>query len=435
MNDLKRPSAKDLSEIPRADPSLYSVENDSPRLVFSPRNQEEVSFILQEAPREGRRVLPWGGGTRITLGAPLHGVEAVIDLKGLNRILELDTENLTVTVEAGICWEALQDVLARCERGYEVPLDPPLPDRATVGGVLATNSSGPRRNLYGSARNLVLGTAVITASGIRVSFGGKFVKNVSGLVMTKAFLGSLGTLGLLVEATFRFLPLPLVQTTALVSGESQALWDLAEKVQASSLYPAALSWLPTSSFQEIGIESAVDGAAVAVALEGTAEGVRERWERLISFCGGLSAKRLENDKDREFWARIRDQAFPSSRIKMSLTLKVTVPPARARDLTQILEESFATLYLIHIGTGEAWAHWDLKDSESEPLKLVQGLRSTVQAWEGHLIVCHAPLNSKNRLDIWGLDPIQRSLQWALKERLDPKKILAPGRWGEPSHKR
>lgn len=430
MNDLKRPSAKDLSEIPRADPSLYSVENDTPRWVFSPRNQEEVSFILQEATREGWRVLPWGGGTRITLGAPLHGVEAVVDLKGLNRILELDAENLTVTVEAGICWYALQDVLARCERGYEVPLDPPLPDRATVGGVLATNSSGPRRNLYGSARNLVLGTVVITADGKRVSFGGKTVKNVSGLDMTKAFLGSLGTLGILVEATFRFLPLPLAQTTALVSGESQALWELAEKVLASSIYPAALSWLPPGSLQGIGIEQAVDGPTVAVALDGTAGGVEERWERLISFCGGLSSKRLEKEKDEGFWAWIRDQAFPP-KIKLPLTLKVTVPPARSRDLAQSLEETSANLYLIHIGTGEAWAHWDLEDFESEPLSMVQGLRSTVQAWEGHLIVCQAPLDYKNRLDIWGFSPIQRSLQWALKERLDPGKILAPGRWGEP----
>ncbi len=421
----------DLSKIPRSDSSLYTVEKHSPQFVFSPRNQEEVSLILKEATRQGWRVLPWGGGTWITFGAPLHGLDAVILLKNLNKIIELDDENLTVTVEAGICWADLQKALANCGRGFEVPLDPPLPDQATVGGVLASGSSGPRRNLYGSVRNIVLGATVLTARGERVRFGGKTVKNVSGLDMTKAFLGSLGTLGIVVEATLRFLPFPLVQTTALLNGEPTALWELAEAVLASSLYPAALSWLPPESFKEIDNEPTVDGVTMAVALEGTHEGVKERWEHLVSLCHGVSIKRVEEEEGKGLWAQIQNFAIPPSRFKMPLTLKVTLPPARSHDLATCLEESSVPFYLIHLGTGEAWAHWDLEDSESDLLSLVQRLRKTVQDWEGHLIVVQAPLNFKDRIDIWGLNPVQRSLIWALKARLDPQKILAPGRWGDP----
>jgi glycolate oxidase FAD binding subunit len=363
----------------------------------------------------------------------MHGVDVVVLLQDMNSILELDVENLTATVEAGLCWSTLQETLAGCERGYEVPLDPALPDRATVGGVLATASSGPRRNLCGSVRNLVLGAVVITANGDRVRFGGKTVKNVSGLDMTKAFLGSLGTLGILVEATLRFLPLPPAQTTTLVSGEHQALWDLAEDILSSSLYPASLTWFCCRSLADLGVNQTVEGEEVmAVALEGSQEGVSERWDRLISLARGLSIDRMEGNEGRRLWARVRDVACPPSGLRKPLTLKITIPPARSPDLAKRLEESAPAICLIHTGTGEAWAHWELAESDIDLLGLVQGLRSTVRSWEGHLVVAHAPFDWKNKLDIWGLDPIQRSLVWELKKKLDPHKTLAPGRWGEPA---
>ena len=139
--------------------------------------------------------------------------DVALDTTRLNRIVEHVAEDLTVVVQAGARLQDLQDHLAR--RGQYLPLDPPLPDRATIGGVLASNAGGPWRHAHGWPRDWLLGMKVALPDGSLVKSGGRVVKNVAGYDMSKLFVGSFGTLGVIVEAAFKVVPLPPARATAI----------------------------------------------------------------------------------------------------------------------------------------------------------------------------------------------------------------------------
>jgi len=217
-------------------------------------------------------VTPWGGGTKMAIGSPPDRIGLVLGLTRLNRILEHEPGDLTVTVEAGLTFDSLQAELGK--RGQWLSLDPGSADRATVGGILASNASGPRRHLYGTARDLVIGLTVIGADGSVVRGGGKVVKNVAGYDLPKLYIGSFGTLGVLVEATFKLRP--RADVDRLVIARFDRLKDAglaARAVLGSDLIPSALELVDGEALRRLGHGG---GAALLVGLDGIAEQVD--WE-------------------------------------------------------------------------------------------------------------------------------------------------------------
>jgi glycolate oxidase FAD binding subunit len=422
-------TGKEMESIPQVDPSDCRLDGHLPQRAFRPRQQEQVPTIIQTAAARDWRVAPRGSGTLMDLGAPIHGVEAVILTEDLNHILELNEENLTVTVETGVRWSDLQATLAQTGRGYEVPLDPPLPECATVGGVLAAGISGSRQMLHGAMRNMVLGLRVVTAHGEVMDFGGKTVKNVAGLDMCKVYLGSLGTLGIILAATLRCKPLPEERITVTAAGEAETLWRLIELLRASSYYPSSIVWIPTEDLGGADLRASNGHQTLAVALEGSAIGVEERWKRLISVEKGATLQRLDVQEAGHLWTQVRDAAVSPSRFGAPLRLRANVPPARSRELAEGILRENPCHHIVCPGTGEVWAHWDLDKTQMDPGELVGNLRSISQALGGHVIVIHAPLEWRHRLDIWGLNLGTGALMRSLKARLDPKGMMAPGRWG------
>ncbi len=186
--------------------SPYVLEGRTPEAVVFPGSKEEIGSILTLAGERGVPVLPWGGGTALGIGSPPTRVGIVLGLKRLDRVIEHEPGDLTATVEAGITLGALQAYLGR--RDQWLSLDPASSDQATLGGILASNASGPRRHLYGTFRDLLIGVTVVSAEGTVIRGGGKVVKNVAGYDLPKLFIGSFGTLGVVVEATFRLRPRP-----------------------------------------------------------------------------------------------------------------------------------------------------------------------------------------------------------------------------------
>ena len=176
-----------------AERAPYVIDGRTPCGVVFPGSVEEVARVVREAAAVGVPVVPWGGGTQMHRGAPPGDGAVVVGLRRLGRVLEHEPGDLTATVEAGITVETLQVALGA--RGQWWPLDPPAPAEATLGGVLAANTAGPRRHGYGTARDLVIGLRVVAADGQLVRAGGKVVKNVAGYDLVKLYIGSLGTLG------------------------------------------------------------------------------------------------------------------------------------------------------------------------------------------------------------------------------------------------
>jgi len=213
VQDLERGGLVEAAE------GSYPVDGVAARFVARPRSVSEASQVLAAAAADGLAVAFAGGGSKLGLGNPPERVDLEVQTSGLGQVLEHAAGDLVVRAQAGVPLADLQAALAPA--GQWLALDPPEP-RATVGGVVAANASGPRRLRYGTVRDLIIGITVVLADGTVAHAGGKVVKNVAGYDLAKLFCGSLGTLGMVAEAIFRLHPLPAATAVVTVQVESPA---------------------------------------------------------------------------------------------------------------------------------------------------------------------------------------------------------------------
>lgn len=211
--------------------------------VVSPKDTHEVAAVMGFADRHGLKVRPTGGRTKLSWKIASWGAAAApeieLSLQRLNRVVDHPWQDLTCTVQAGCTWEALQQTLAR--HGQFVALDPLWPSTATVGGICATNDSGALRHRYGSLRDMVLGMTIVLADGTIARTGGRVVKNVAGYDLPKLMVGSLGTLAVITEITFRLYALPRYPQSFTVTAESaKKLAPLMQAIRDSHLATQAL---------------------------------------------------------------------------------------------------------------------------------------------------------------------------------------------------
>src|SRR5579864_7559967 len=176
--------------------------------VVTPHNPEDLASTLAGAASRRRTITLGGRFSKNKLGGPIEPSAVTIATTSLTRVLSYEPKDLTISVEAGLPWAEFTGLLA--ENRQMVPLDPPFAALATVGGVVAANSSGPRRRLYGTARDLVIGMTFATLEGKLVKCGGMVVKNVAGLDMGKLMIGSFGTLAAIATVNFKVQPAPQV---------------------------------------------------------------------------------------------------------------------------------------------------------------------------------------------------------------------------------
>ncbi len=265
--------------------AAFAVDGILPELVVRPGTQDEVSQVVAACARAGAAMIPWGGGTAMGLGNAPARAQVVLCLDRLDRLVEWDPANLTVTAEAGMSLSALQEVISR-DRAI-LPLDPPAAHRVTLGGLVAANQSGPARLLYGTVRDWLLGMRVVLPDGQRIHCGGRVIKNVSGYDMNKIFISSLGTLGIITEVTFKLLPVPAQRgaVIGLFPGLAQA-WAAAKRVQASFLLPEALDLLNPAAVDllapTLGLPAAPGTCALAAALAGSPETVERQARELTA---------------------------------------------------------------------------------------------------------------------------------------------------------
>src|SRR5438132_1191951 len=252
--------------------------NIHPILLFDERDRDEVRRV-RAAARAGASLVAQGLGAHLSVGAPPARLDVVLGLDRLARVIDHQAGDMTVTVEAGCTLAALAKTLATS--GQWLPLDPPWPDATTIGGLIAANLSGPLPASQGRVRDLLLGIRVVGADGALVSGGGRVVKNVAGYDLPKLHVGALGTLGVIVEATFKVRPRPACEEAVVIAARSvEAAAETALGVMASEAAPL---WL------EVGGPGALpegpgDGAAVVVGLAGIAEEVAHARARTLELA-------------------------------------------------------------------------------------------------------------------------------------------------------
>ena len=414
------------------DCSPYVLEGRTPEAVVFPGSKEEIAAILTLAGEFGVPVLPWGGGTAVGVGAPPTRVGLVLGLKRLNRVLEHEPGDLTTTVEAGITLAALQAEIGR--RGQWLSLDAADADRATIGGILASNGSGPRRHLYGTARDLLIGVAVVGADGTVIRGGGKVVKNVAGYDLPKLYIGSFGTLGVIAEATVRLRPRPDEDRLVVARFERIAEAGAAARaVMASDLIPSALELVDAGAMRALGLPA---GAALLFGVDGIREQVE--WQcaelgQLLQPLGLLESRVLDGDARDTLWRKLGELSGRGAD-EVAAVMKWGVLPAQLAGLMEqganIAEKNGLRAALTaHAGIGIATAL--LSGGGADVNAVVATLtewRVAVSGAGGHAMIEWAPLLVKERVSVWDEGGPTVRIMKSLKERLDPRGILNPGRF-------
>src|SRR5205823_10752086 len=254
----------------------YAVDGVLPRFAIIPETIEQVSQAVALANQQGLTLITRGGGSRLNLGGIPERFDVLLETTKLTRLLEHEAPDLTCHVEAGITLAELQAKLAT--KGQWLALDPSDAQQATIGGILASNASGPKRLRYGTARDMVIGLRVVQASGEVARSGGSVVKNVAGYDLNKLYIGSLGTLGVIVEANFKLQPLPANERTLILTFSN--VIDTMQTVIAilgSLLTPSAIQLIDSGAANDItdffGLHLQTSGCTLAINFEGSSVAV------------------------------------------------------------------------------------------------------------------------------------------------------------------
>jgi glycolate oxidase FAD binding subunit len=409
-----------------ADRSPFVVEGRTPDVVVFPGSIEDVVAVVQQAGGAGVPVLPWGGGTASALGPPPARGGLVLGLTRLNRLLEHEPGDLTATVEAGLTLDALQTMLRA--RGQWLSLDPPDAARATVGGVIAANAAGPRRHLYGTVRDLLIGVTVVTADGAIVRGGGKVVKNVAGYDLPKLFIGSCGTLGIVISATFKLRPVP--EDERLVAITFDRLKDCgaaARAILAGDLIPSAIEVLDAAAGASLGL----GGVSLVVGFDGLREQVDAQASALAGMTAALGGRQAATLPPAA-WPRLavpaRD-AFASPAAVMSLSV---LPTAACETMEQGMEAArrrgLASAWSAHAGVGAVTAALAAEREATTVAAVLSEWRAMARAAGGHATLVWAPLAVKAEVPVWDDAGAAGRIMQRIKAQLDPNNVLNPGRF-------
>ena len=413
----------------------YAVASRRPAVVAAPCTAEQVAEVLELALCEKLNVVPWGSGTQMHLGPPPAEYDVALSLQHLNRVLEYDSANLTLTAEAGL---ALREVYRLTVPGRQfLPLGYPGSE-ASLGGLLATNTSGGKRLRYGGMRDLLLGIRVALPEGELLRYGGRVVKNVAGYDMCKLYIGSLGAFGVVTEATFRLSMLPEEERLLVAAFPTPAqAMAAATAVRSAALLPSAVALVSAAGWTDtlpVALQSGQ--AALLVHVDGTLESVRRQITEGEAICaahGAPQAATVDGEDMRTLWERL--EVWRTSAPDLGLVqVRIGVPPSNVEAALGLLNEvpGFCrqpVSWLADAGIGSVTARLPF-DAQSDDLAAqvwLHELRARLQDQEGFAVVESAPEALITQLDVWGTPPGAGLLK-LYKSRFDPHGVLNCGRY-------
>ncbi len=405
--------------------------------VKHPATQEEFGQLVQEAARGGLAVYPLGGGTRQHLGLPPVKPGVALCTRKLDRVIDYPARDMTVTVELGMTVARLREVLAA--ENQDLPIDCPHPERATLGGLLATNGSGSRRHGYGTPRDYLLGLTAIDDHGRPAKSGGRVVKNVAGYDMGKLHIGALGTLGPLLQGTFKLKPRPEATALSLVPLSADHLEVFANQMNQGQTRPIVIDLLSAGAAREF---ARLAGQTLT----------RDGWHGLVGFDGAEVAVRWQlqtlRDELRSLATGDIVELVSHAGAWEALTalggyrgttgLRAGVLPGETVGLARALETwAPGSGVVAHLGAGIIHA-WGEPDTAREPL-LAQverlrhqaqpdRLRQQAQPKGGWLVVTHSVPTNRDARMVFGSARQDHPLMAEIKRQLDPGCLFNPGRF-------
>jgi len=429
----------------------FAVDGMKPQCVLFPETVDDLSRCVIAADQAGVAVMPVGNGTQLGCGNLPRRYDVALSTRRLARVLAHEAADMTVTVEAGATLAGVNAALEPA-RQY-LPLDPPQPEHTTIGAAIATDASGPLRLSQGKVRDLLIGVKVVLADGTLVKGGGRVVKNVAGYDLMKLFTGSFGTLGTVVEATFKARPHPECEALfAVPAREIGIAATLALEVLGASLVPLYVEALNQSAATAVELG---DEPMLIVGCGGGEEEIEAQSQRLQELAGKRRVRTYAESEGAQVYRRLRDfpgggflprplgEACPLDTLGAgseprrrgrgeSIGCKLSVLPSRLAQVLSAVEAEAAAkklncAILSHVGSGIAYVRCAGGDDETV-VQCAQRLRATARQADGWAIFDLLPARLKARIDTWGAEVPGLALMRGVKRALDPKGRLSPGRF-------
>jgi len=386
------------------------ASNTPPSYLISPRSEADLGQIMEIAQQHQVKVIPCGSGSKLDWGGLVKDASWAISTQYLNQVIDHASGDLTVTVEAGIKLQDLQNTLKAVNQF--LPIDPSFPDSATIGGIVSTADTGSWRQRYGGIRDLVLGLSFIRADGKIAKAGAKVVKNVAGYDLMKLFTGAYGTLGIISQVTFRVYPIPPASATILLTGDSNGINTLAKGLLISGLTPTAADLISQAMMQELGLG---EGWGLIARFQSISESVEQQLAQLNSLAQqlGLKTSYYRDSEELLIWNKFNSLVYP-------IFCKVGVIPSAA--MTVLNNTNNLAMLNLSSGLGKLYSQ------EENALNELKKTRSLFQQHQGFLTILTAPPSIKQNLDPWGYSGNGLDVMKKIKQQFDHQNLLNPGRF-------
>jgi glycolate oxidase FAD binding subunit len=388
----------------------------TPDRIERPTDPDQVAELLREANVASSWVLPVGGGTAMRGANPVDTVPVALDLTRLAGVLDYTPADMTVSVAAGTRWSDLRAALA--EHGQALPIDVPLPDRATVGGVVASGCAGPRRLRDGTLKDLILGASYVRGDGLAAKAGGMVVKNVSGFEISRLLHGSWGSLAVITSVNVKVLPAHEHDVTLRI-GEGDAVETAGRLLALTGARPAIASAV---------IDGTLASVTGAVRLSGRRGPTAELADEIRAEHGIAGGDTVDDAPASTRWWQEREDRLASSD-DPTAAIEIGCPPSGLVDVLSTLRAAFPNPAGVELhaspGVGAILLTFPAE---------TMALSTLARLWSEHglgqharFVVAAAPRAWRAERDVWFIDPGPRKIMQALKTSFDPNDIVNRGR--------
>ena len=403
--------------------------------TMSPVSVADVPDMIRAAHDAKQAIYTIGGGTSLEYGVAPTRTGYALETTGLSRVVDYTPRDMTIVAEAGVRVRDLGQTLATEKQ--QLPIDAPRATEATIGGLVASNWSGPRRYGYGTLRDYVIGISAVDGRGVPFKGGGRVVKNVAGYDFCKLLTGSLGTLGVITQLTFKLKPQSEQAVTLLVPCEDL---DVAEQVLVTLVDvpspPAAIDLLVGTGWKELaGLSESASANLVAVRLEGSETEVSAMCDQLqaelvsASRADVLILDRIAGDSLLNSQIEFSDRGIAAGGDSTPLTAKITALPSAVTQLVaRLLQYDPDCTIQAHAGTGVIIVRFAKFQASDLTTFLIGQLRPAAIRAGGGLSILSSEFEDLTSQIVWGGRVASSGLMEQIKQKFDPRGILNPGRF-------
>lgn len=407
-----------------------TIDGFGPLPVLRPVSVQELTETVRRAGAERQAIYPLGGRTNLDLGLPPAKPGWGVDVTGLDQVIDYPARDMTITVQAGITVKNLQELLRG--ENQRLPIDVPGSERATLGGIVACNTSGPRRLGLGTLRDYIIGISVVNDEGQEVKAGGRVVKNVAGYDLCKLHVGALGTLGIIAQVTLKLKPLPEENALVTLGIATEDLESTLDRLHESRTRPVCVDVVNAAAARVLGRLSGVDLAAspwlVFVGFEENREAVTWQVKQLIEEMATAKTARVDTcfgAAAAPLWiALVELRGHEDARVAFQANV---LPHTVAAFCRQTDTSADSVLLQAHAASGIVRGAFHGEVSLERVQTVVSSLRQAARTARGNLVIPKCPSAWKCALPVWGEPGDDQWLMKTVKDKLDPGNLFNPGR--------